>query len=119
MAARLERAEERRATRPLAGLAQRRGLCMRFTRTVVAAATHDLTVAHEDGADQRIGVGMAAARLGQGERLFDVPFVVHDASLYGAQGGRRRGVAACFSRPDYDRRPRSFTWSTSNEARGL
>ena len=40
-------------------------------------ATDDLAVAHEDGADQRVGMGAAAARLGQCERALRYTSVVH------------------------------------------
>ena len=77
VAARLERAVERRAPGALAGLGEGHRLGVRLSRRQVPPATDDLSVAHQDGADQRIGVRAAAASLGQGERLVHIQSVVH------------------------------------------
>ena len=120
MAARLERAIQRGAGGARARLGERHRLRVRRTGAEVVAAADDLLVAHEHGADQRVGMGAAATLLGQGERLFHMHRVVHEKRPAAVlQGGRRRGAEACFSHPDCDRRPRSSTWSASEEARGL
>ena len=115
-----ESAEEGRPAGPRAGLCQCHGLGVSLTRPLVTAAAHGLVAVHEHSADQGIGVRMTATRLGQCERLLDVSLVVHSRPCTVPRaddaGG---GVVGCFSRPDSDRRPRSSTWSTSYEGRGL
>ncbi len=114
-----ESAEEGRPAGPRAGLRQRHGLGVGLTRPLVTAAAHDLVAVHEHSADQGIGVRTAATRLGQCERLFDVSLVVHSRPCTVPRADDAGGVVGCFSRPDSDRRPRSSTWSTSYEGRGL
>ena len=98
VAAGLERAVERCAPGALAGLGERHRLSVRRSGRQVPAAPDDLSVAHEDRADQGIRVRAAAASLGQGERLVHVHLVVHtkrpEACASGRTTPRRR---ACFS----------------------
>ena len=77
---------------------------------------------HQHGADERVGMRAAAARLGQFERLLHVPSSSSNdkkprSQCFRADDTRHR--ARCFSHPDCDRRPRNLTWSASEEARGL
>ena len=84
------------------------------------AAPDDAAVPDQHRADEGVGLRAPAAALCELERLVHVSLVVQQQRPGAVlQGGRRRGVAACFSHPDCDRRPRSSTWSASEEVRGL
>ena len=73
----LECAVQRGAGGALARLSERHRLGVRLSGAAVPAQAHDVAVAHENGADQRIGVRAASTPLGQRERFFEVPVVVH------------------------------------------
>ena len=72
MVARLERHVERRAARALAGLGERDRLGVLDVRILVPALADDLTVAHDDRADERMVLDLAAAAFRQLERLREV-----------------------------------------------
>ncbi len=120
VAAGLERAVERGAGGQQARLGERHRLGVGLAGAEVVAAPDDRAVPDQHGADERVGMRAAAAALREFEGLVHVPLVVQQKRPGAVlQGGRRRGVAACFSHPDCDRRPRSPTWSASEEVRGL
>ena len=67
--ARLERAVERRASRPGAGVGERQDLGVRLPRRLVRPASDDDALVVDDHRpDHRIGAGAAAAPLGECER---------------------------------------------------
>ena len=68
----LERDVERRAAGALARRGERDDLRVRPARPLVPALAHDLAVAHDDGADERVRVRRAASALGELERALEV-----------------------------------------------
>ena len=73
MAARLQRAVQRRATRPRAGITQRVHFRMRSAGGLVEAAPDDDSLAIDhDGSHHRIGTGAAASPLSQRKRASHV-----------------------------------------------
>ena len=70
MGAWLERYVERRATRGVARLPERDRLRVADSLVLVPALPHDLAVANDDGADERVVAGLAVAALGELERPF-------------------------------------------------
>ena len=69
--ARLERHVERRAAGALAGLRERDRLCMVDLRVLVPALADDLVVVHDDRADERMVLDLAAAALRELERALE------------------------------------------------
>src|SRR5581483_931191 len=70
--ARLQRDVERRPARGVAGPLERDRLCVADAVELVPALPHDLAVAHDDGADERVVACLATSALRQIERTLEV-----------------------------------------------
>ncbi len=70
--ARLERHVEDGAARGVSGLLERDDLGVPDSRVLVPALPHDLAVAHDDSADERMVAGLAAPALGELERPLEM-----------------------------------------------
>src|SRR5262249_2121977 len=69
----LERDVESRAARGVSGLLERNHLGMADSLVLVPALPHDVAIAYDDSADERVVAGLTASAPGELERPLEVP----------------------------------------------